>query len=97
MNPMSTTIVKMGEKGQITIPSEIREKEHLGKGEFLEIVDLSEGNILITKLSKKHEFMAALKILGRGLKSHGYSTDQKIIELCREIRKEVYDESIGRH
>ncbi len=50
-----TDVVKVGEKGQITIPKKIREKEGLKKGESLEVKDLGEGTILLTSVNKKKE------------------------------------------
>ncbi len=32
----------------------------------------------------------AMKILGVALDSRGYTTNEEIIKLCREVRKEVY-------
>lgn len=94
---MATEVIRVGEKGQVTIPSKFREKESIKKGELLEAIDIGDGNILLTKINKKQEFLAAMKILGKELKEKGYNTDDKIIKLCRDIRKEVYDESPGRH
>ena len=94
---MEVETVRVGEKGQITIPIDFRDKENIKKGELLEVVYLGDGQILLTKANKKQEFLVAMKVFGKGLKNANYDNDEKIIKLCREIRKEVYDESISRH
>ena len=43
----------MGEKGQITVPIEVRQREKLEKGTQVEIIDLGEGSLLINKTDKK--------------------------------------------
>lgn len=94
---MTVSVVKVGEKGQITIPTQLRDQEQIEKGSLLEVVDLGDGNILLTKMNKKQEFKAAMKILGKRLLEKGYTSDEKIISFCRQMRKEVYDESSRRH
>ncbi|MDI6639411.1 MAG: AbrB/MazE/SpoVT family DNA-binding domain-containing protein [Methanocellales archaeon] len=86
------SIVKLGEKGQITMPISIRQREKLKKGTLLEVVDLGEGGMFLTKVERKQELLLAMRMLGRALLEKGYNTDRKIIELCRRIREEVYDE-----
>lgn len=90
---MVASIVKVGEKGQITIPTHLRDQEQIEKGALLEVVDLGEGNILLTKMNKKQELKLAMRMLGRRLLQKGYASDEKIIAFCRQIRKEVADES----
>jgi len=64
-------VVKVGERGQITIPSSIREKEDIRKGELLELIHM-DGAIVMTKLEKRGNLELALKLLGRGLIAAGY-------------------------
>lgn len=91
---MRTEIVKVGEKGQITLPVDIREKEKVGKGTLFEVNYLGNGNIILSKSDKKQELRLALKMLGKGLEEKGYNTEKKIVELCKKVRKEVYYEKV---
>ena len=80
----------MGEKGQITVPVDVRQREKLEKGTQVEIIDLGEGSLLLNKIDRKRELLLALRILGRRIKEKGYSKN-KLIEFCRQIRREVYN------
>ena len=82
--------VRMGEKGQITVPVDLRLREKLEKGTQLEIVDIGEGAFFINKLDRKKELLLALRILGKSLKEKGYTKD-KLIDFCRKIREEISD------
>lgn len=84
-----TDVVKVGEKGQITIPKKIREKEGLKKGESLEVKDLGEGTILLTNVDKKKEAEIAFKLLGKEV---DFSDKEEVTEYCKKIRKDVYEE-----
>lgn len=87
---MKTITVRMGEKGQITVPVDVRQREKLEKGTQVEIIDLGEGSLLLNKIDRKRELLLALRILGRRIKEKGYSKN-KLIEFCRQIRREVYN------
>lgn len=85
---MRKEVVKIGEKGQITIPTSIRKQEQLKKGEFLEVIDM-DGVMVLSTLEKRGNILLAMKMLGEALESEGYKTNEDIIKLCREVRKEV--------
>ena len=87
---MKTITVRMGEKGQITVPVDVRQREKLEKGTQVEIIDLGEGSLLLNKIDRKRELLLALRILGRRIKEKGYSKN-KLIEFCTQIRREVYN------
>lgn len=87
---MKTVTVRMGEKGQITVPIDVRQREKLEKGTQVEIIDLGEGSLLINKIDKKRELLIALRILGQRLKEKGFDKN-KIIKFCKEVRKDVYN------
>jgi AbrB family looped-hinge helix DNA binding protein len=82
-------VVKVGERGQITIPSGIREREGIRKGELLELIYV-DGTILMTKLEKRGSLELALKILGRGLVAAGYREKEDILRFSREVRERVH-------
>lgn len=87
---MKTVTVRIGEKGQITVPVEVRQRENLEKGTQVEIIDLGEGSLLINKIDKKRELLIALRILGQRLKEKGLDKN-KIIKFCKEVRRDVYN------
>lgn len=87
---MKTVTVRVGEKGQITVPVEVRQREKMEKGAQIEIIDLGEGSLLLNKIDRKKELLLALRILGRRIKEKGYNKD-KLIAFCRQVRKDVYN------
>ncbi len=53
-----TEVRKVGKRGQITIPKEIREKENIDGGDKVEVVD-REGEIVIKKVDRTEELKEA--------------------------------------
>ncbi|MEJ2711159.1 MAG: AbrB/MazE/SpoVT family DNA-binding domain-containing protein [Anaerolineales bacterium] len=88
---MSTPVVKVQEKGQVTIPLEIREKWGLKKGDLVTFVETEQGVII-----KPAEIVAteALDKIGRALREKGLSLDE-LIERGRMIREDLIDEEYG--
>lgn len=87
-------VVKVGERGQITIPSSIREMEGIRKGELLDVV-YTDGTIVMTKLEKRGNLEMALKLLGKGLATAGYREREDILRFSEEARKKVHGEWKG--
>ena len=87
---MKTITVRIGEKGQITVPIDVRQREKLEKGTQVEIIDLGEGSLFLNKIDKKKELLLALRILGKRIKEKGFSKD-KLIEFCRQVRRDIYN------
>jgi AbrB family looped-hinge helix DNA binding protein len=85
---MSSLHVRVQEKGQVTIPREIREKLKLKKGDLVTFVE-TENGVLI----KPAELVAveALDEIGRALKAKGY-TLKDLIERGQVIREELAKE-----
>lgn len=81
-------IVKIGKRGQITIPSEIRKKGRFTRGEYLEIINL-DGSLLISRIRKRGNILLALKLLGKKFEEKGY-TEEDILKYAKKIRKEVH-------
>ncbi len=50
-------------------------------------------DLFYRNMGKNRELLIALKILGEGLKGKGYNKN-KIIRLCRDVRKDVYNAEI---
>jgi AbrB family looped-hinge helix DNA binding protein len=84
-------VVKVGEKGQITIPSEIRAREDLKKGELLEVTYI-DGTVVLMKLDKRGNLKMALELLGKSLRASGIEEKEDILHISREVRKRVHSE-----
>ena len=89
---MSGMAVRMQEKGQVTIPLEIRRKLNLKKGDLVTFVETKEGVLI-----KPAEVIAieALDEIGRALKERGLSLDA-MMERGRQLRDEIVKEEYGR-
>jgi antitoxin PrlF len=79
------------EKGQVTIPAEIRKKLGLKKGDLVAFVETDLG-VLISP----QEVIAteALDQVGRVLKESGLSLEE-LIETSREVRGKLLEEEYG--
>jgi AbrB family looped-hinge helix DNA binding protein len=85
---VSTPVVKVQEKGQVTIPLEIRQKWGLKKGDLVTFVETEQGVII-----KPAEIVAseALDEIGRALREKGLSLEE-LIERGREIREDIIND-----
>lgn len=85
---MSSLYVRVQEKGQVTIPQEIRQKLNLKKGDLVTFVETDNGVVI-----KPAEVVAleALDEIGRALKAKGYSLND-LIERGRVIREDILKE-----
>ena len=78
----------MQEKGQVTLPADVRKRLGIKKGDLVAFVETPEG-VLITP----QELVAtkALADIGKALKEQGLSLED-MIESGREIREELFRE-----
>jgi AbrB family looped-hinge helix DNA binding protein len=85
---MSTTFVRVQEKGQVTLPLEIRRKLKLKKGDLVTFVETEDG-ILI----KPAEVVAVemLDEIGRVLKERNISLEE-LLAKSRDIRGKLIEE-----
>jgi AbrB family looped-hinge helix DNA binding protein len=87
----SRNLVRIQEKGQVTLPAAIREHLGLKKGDLVSIVETSQGVLI-----KPQELIAtdALNRIGEALREKGLSLDE-LIDSGRDERnqllKEFYD------
>lgn len=86
-----TLYVRVQEKGQVTIPTRIRRKLNLKKGDTVMFVETKEGVLI-----KPAEVVLteALDDVGRALKAEGITLDQWI-ERGRETRSKLLEEKYG--
>lgn len=79
------------EKGQITIPAEIRRKWRLKKGDLVAFVETERGVIISPQ---EVIAMEALDRIGRTLREKGFTLEE-LIESGREIRGKLLEEEYG--
>ncbi|MEK6886936.1 MAG: AbrB/MazE/SpoVT family DNA-binding domain-containing protein [Nanoarchaeota archaeon] len=81
-------IVKIGKRGQITLPTRIRKTEHLKEGDFLEMADVG-GVITLRRVEKTPTVIDLFKEVGEALKREGITTREKALRLAEEVKREV--------
>ncbi len=84
-------LVRVQEKGQVTLPTEVREKLGLKKGDLVAVTE-TEGGILISP--QQVVANRALDKIGEALREKGLSLDE-LIESGREIRGQMVKEKYG--
>jgi AbrB family looped-hinge helix DNA binding protein len=84
-------LVRIQEKGQVTIPTEIRKKLGLKRGDLVAVVETPEG-VFITP--QQVVATKALDSIGDILKEQGLSLE-KLMASGREIRTDLLEESYG--
>ncbi len=84
-------LVRVQEKGQVTLPSEIRQSLGLKKGDLVSVIETDEG-VLISP----QEIIAtkALDRIGEVLKEKGVSLEE-LIESGREERGSIIEKQYG--
>ena len=58
-----TEVRKVGERGQVTIPKDIREREDIRGGDKVEVIE-KDGEIIIRKIDKTEELKEAYQKMG---------------------------------
>jgi AbrB family looped-hinge helix DNA binding protein len=90
-NNMPQQVVRVQEKGQVTIPQEIREKLGLKKGDLVTFVETEAGVVI-----KPAEVIVseALDEIGQALKEKGITLEE-LMERGGEIRGELIEKEYG--
>ena len=86
-----TETVRVQAKGQVTIPTKIRKKLNLKKGDMVSFIETKDGVLI-----KPAEVLVteALDEIGRALKEEGITLEEWI-ERGREIRGQLLEEMYG--
>jgi AbrB family looped-hinge helix DNA binding protein len=87
----SRKLVRVQEKGQITIPTEVRRKLGLGKGDLVSVEETTNG-VLITP--QKVLALQALDRIGEILRQKGLTLED-LMDSGAEIREELVRERHG--
>jgi len=82
---MIRKLSKVQEKGQVTIPAEIRKKWGLKKGDFVEFVETEIGVMI---RPQEMVAMQALDRIGEALKARGVTLEE-LLEDGNEIRDQL--------
>jgi antitoxin PrlF len=88
---MATKLSVVQEKGQVTIPTDIRKKLGLKKGDYVAFVETEKGVLLAPR---EVVAMEALEKLGTMLKERGVTLEE-LMESGHEIRGELVKEMYG--
>jgi len=88
---MESKLSIVQEKGQITIPAEIRQRWGLKKGDLVAFVETEQG-VMISP--QEVVAMSALDQIGRALRERGITLEE-LIESGREIRGQLIEEEYG--
>jgi bifunctional DNA-binding transcriptional regulator/antitoxin component of YhaV-PrlF toxin-antitoxin module len=87
---MSATAVQIRSKGSITLPMELRRKYGLNEGDLYTLIDLGEGNFMLTpqvsRVAHQGDRIAQL------LNEQGVSVDE-ILQALDEERQRYYQEN----
>lgn len=81
-------VIKIGKRGQITIPETIRKTEKLREGDFLELSNVG-GVLTLRRIEKRPTVVDLFKEVGAALKKQGINTREKALALADEVKKEV--------
>ncbi|MEK6921089.1 MAG: AbrB/MazE/SpoVT family DNA-binding domain-containing protein [Nanoarchaeota archaeon] len=81
-------VVKIGKRGQITIPNTIRRKEKLREGDFLELSNIG-GIITLRRVEKKPTVVDLFREVGNALRKQGVTTREKALALADVVKHEV--------
>lgn len=84
---MKKQILRVGKRGQVTIPAEVRRERGFEEGSYVEISEVG-GVLTLRKVETKPDVLDLFKEVGEALKKEGI-TREKALELSDEIKREV--------
>ncbi|MDP2937358.1 MAG: AbrB/MazE/SpoVT family DNA-binding domain-containing protein [Dehalococcoidia bacterium] len=84
-------LVRVQEKGQVTLPAELRRRLGLKRGGLVAITETEDGMLITTQ---EVVAMKALDRIGEALKKRGLSLEE-LIESGREVRGQIIEERYG--
>jgi AbrB family looped-hinge helix DNA binding protein len=88
---MQPQIARVQEKGQVTIPQDIRKKLNLKKGDLVTFLETKEGVLIVPA---EITVTKALDEIGKAIAEKGIDLEEAI-ELGREIREELIKRKYG--
>ena len=88
---MATKLSVVQEKGQVTIPTEIRKKLGLKKGDYVAFVETERGVLIAPREVVAQD---ALERIGEILRENGVTLEE-LMERSQDIRGELLKEQYG--
>jgi AbrB family looped-hinge helix DNA binding protein len=88
-------VAKITTKGQITLPIQIRKRLNLKEGD--KVVFLENNGKIIIDNPTKSIISEAQKAFAGLAEELGLKTEEDVIELCREVRKEMWEKNNANH
>ncbi len=85
-------VVKMGKRGDIVIPKEVRKKYGLKPGDLFALIDV-DGVLTLYKVKSEGELLTELKHLGVLLEKAGYKKKEDVLKLVDEVKEELCEGS----
>ena len=85
---LTEEVVKVGKRGQITIPETIRKNEKLREGDFLELSNIG-GVLTLRRIEKKPTVVDLFKEVGDALRKEGITSRDKALAFAERIKKEA--------
>ncbi len=85
---LTEEVVKIGKRGQITIPDTIRRKEKLREGDFLELSNVG-GVLTLRRVEKKPTVVDLFREVGNALRKQGVTTREKALALADAVKHEA--------
>ncbi|MBI5651579.1 MAG: AbrB/MazE/SpoVT family DNA-binding domain-containing protein [Chloroflexi bacterium] len=93
---LTPSVVTLDPDGKVTLPSAVLKTSHLGTGDRLFIIELSNDTIVLKKLDETKSAIQVLNELGAALRRAGYGTREKVDQLVDEIKREVTEEWLAK-
>jgi antitoxin PrlF len=88
---MARNIVRVQEKGQVTLPTELRKKLGIKKGDLVAVEETPEGVLIVPQ---QLVALRALDQIGEILREQGITLEE-LIDSGAEIREELVREQYG--
>lgn len=85
---LTEEVVKIGKRGQITIPETMRRSEKLKEGDFLELSNIG-GVLTLRRIEKKPTVVDLFKEVGDALRKEGITSREKALAFTDVIKKEA--------
>jgi len=86
--------IHIKENGLLALPAEVGREHKLQDGDTLTLISLGSEAFLLVRLPEERPSLADLQqTFGRSLSEAGYDTREKIVELVRDVKREMAAES----
>jgi AbrB family looped-hinge helix DNA binding protein len=88
-------MARISVKGQVTIPIEIRRRLGLKEGD--KVVFMEQGENIVLFNSNRLAWKELQKSFEGAAEEAGFQNEQDVVDYCKEIRREMWEERIGHH